>query len=325
MLTGKSSPIINDAALFQKAMLNTDLTLLQTIPKSDLHNHAPLGSRLSDFEKNVGSKIEPPPTALTTIAEMDAYIMVHLREHIFNRRGFETSVRMAFRQAITDGIQKLEMSVDCSFVTMFENKEIGFIKLLKQIHKEEAPGILYNPEIGLSRNMEIDKAERLLYPCIESGYFKAIDLYGDELFRDAKHYVPIYKAAKNYHLKLKSHAGEFGTAESVRYTVETLELDEVQHGIAASTSPEVMKWLRDNNIRLNVCPSSNVLLGRVENLETHPARVLADHGIVITINSDDIMIFNQSVSDEYMNLHQAKLFSANELNIIRENGLNSDQ
>jgi len=321
MLPGKTSAILDYKELFEKALSNSDLSLLSSIPKSDLHNHAPLGSRLSDLEKEVGQKINPPPTALTNINEMDVYIMTHLREHIFSLKGLETSVRLAFRQAKADGIRKLEMSVDCMFVHFFEDRESGFIKLLQQIHQQEAAEINYLPEIGFSRNMDIANAERLICPCIESGYFKSIDLYGDELFRDAKHYLPIYKAAKNNNLKLKSHAGEFGTAESVRYTVECLELDEVQHGIAAANSPDVMKWLRNNNIRLNVCPSSNVILGRVESLETHPARILADHGIIVTINSDDIMIFNQSVSDEYLNLYQAKLFSAQELNILRENGL----
>ena len=82
-----------------------------------------------------------------------------------------------------------------------------------------------------------------------------------------------------------------------------------------------MGWIQYLNIRLNVCPTSNIILSRVENLETHPARKLADNGVIITINSDDIMIFNQSVSEEYLNLYHVKLFSANELNVLRENGL----
>jgi adenosine deaminase len=313
--------MVDNTDLFIKALQNLDLELLKSFPKSDLHNHAPLGCRLSDFEKVVGQKIIAPPSSLKDIAELDNYIVKNLREHIVSLKGLETSVRLAFRQAKQDGIQKLEMSVDCLFVNLFTDKEIGFVKLLKQIHQEEAPEILYNPEIGLSRNINISDIEACIFTCIESGYFKSIDLYGNELAKDSKNYIPIYKSAKSHHLKLKSHAGEFGNAESVRYTVETLELDEVQHGIAASTSPDVMKWLRNNNIRLNICPTSNVVLGRAKNLATHPARILADNGIYITINSDDIMIFNQSVSEEYLNLFQAKLFSANELSIIRENGL----
>jgi adenosine deaminase len=98
-------------------------------------------------------------------------------------------------------------------------------------------------------------------------------------------------------------------------------LDEVQHGIAAADSKDIMKWLRINNIQLNVCPSSNVKLSRVKNMEQHPCRILADNGIIVTINTDDIMIFNQSISDEFFNLYKAKLFSVNELNVLRMNGL----
>ncbi len=309
-----------NSILFQKALLSSDIELLKTIPKSDLHNHAPLGSRLINFSKAIGKNIMPPPEFMTDIAEMNSYIINNLRAEIVNHYGFKTSLELAFRQAKEDGVQKLEMSVDCQFITLFDDKEIGLINLLKEIHLKEAPDIVYNPEIGLSRNLEISDAESWIFPCIESGYFKSIDLYGEELIKDAKLYRDIFKKAKNSKLKLKSHAGEFGTAESVRYTVETLELDEVQHGIAAAVSKEVMRWLRDNNIRLNVCPTSNIRLGRVEKIEKHPARILADNGVVITINSDDIMIFNQSVSDEYLNLFHSKLFSINDLEILRQNG-----
>ncbi len=120
---------------------------------------------------------------------------------------------------------------------------------------------------------------------------------------------------------LKAHAGEWGDAESVRAAVEELELDEVQHGIAAADSAEVMNWLADHKIRLNVCPTSNVMLGRVKSLAVHPIRKLYDQGVSVTVNTDDVLVFSQSVSDEFINLFNAGLFNAAELNTIRENGL----
>lgn len=310
-----------NSLLFKKALLSSDIELLKTIPKSDLHNHAPLGSRLINFSKAIDKNIMPPPEFMSDIAEMNSYIINNLRAEIVNPYGFKTSLELAFRQAKEDGVQKLEMSVDCQFITLFDDKEIGLINFLKEVHHREAPEIEYNPEVGLSRNLEISDAESWILPCIESGYFKSIDLYGEELIKDAKLYRDIFKRAKINKLKLKSHAGEFGSAESVRYTVETLELDEVQHGIAAADSKDVMRWLSNNNIRLNICPTSNIRLGRVEKIEKHPARKLADNGVVITINSDDIMIFDQSVSDEFLNLYHSKLFSINDLEILRQNGL----
>ena len=73
-------------------------------------------------------------------------------------------------------------------------------------------------------------------------------------------------------MKLKAHVGEFGGADEVKRTVEVLQLNEVQHGIAAAESTAVMNWLADSRIRLNICPTSNVMLGAVADLESHPIR-----------------------------------------------------
>jgi adenosine deaminase len=106
--------------------------------------------------------------------------------------------------------------------------------------------------------------------------------------------------------------------------VETLELDEVQHGIAAAASPPVLRFLVDHKIRLNVCPTSNVLLGRVESLAAHPIRTLYDAGVKVTVNSDDALVFGKGVSEELLGLLQARLFTAAELDEIRCNGLSDE-
>jgi len=56
--------------------------------------------------------------------------------------------------------------------------------------------------------------------------------------------------------------------------VDVLELDQVQHGIAAVQSKEVMKWLSNNKIQINICPTSNVMLSRVDNYKSHPIKEL---------------------------------------------------
>lgn len=69
-----------------------------------------------------------------------------------------------------------------------------------------------------------------------------------------------------------------------------------------------MRWLARNRIRLNVGPSSNVMLGAVSSLASHPIRVLVD---------PDPMIFGQSVSQEDLNLYNAGVLSADERDAIR--------
>lgn len=311
-----------DSQKFIEAVSSNNIALLHQIPKSDLHSHAPLASRFSRFCDEMNVILPSPPEFMDDINEMNDYIVTNLRKLIVSEKGFNIALKLAFQQAEIDNVVKLEMSIDAMFLGLFDFNINLFIEQLENIYKPYSKTVNYNPEIGISRNLEIKEAEKLLIPCIESGYFKSIDIYGDELYRDAKEYKNIFKTAKKYGLKLKCHSGEFGDANSVRYTVETLELDEVQHGISASKSDEVMKWLRINNIQLNICPTSNVKLRRVMDFKTHPAKILSDNGIKITINTDDIMIFDQSVSEEFLNIYNAGLFSAEELDIIRLNGLN---
>lgn len=88
-------------------------------------------------------------------------------------------------------------------------------------------------------------------------------MYGDELAQPIENFKEIYRRARKEGLRLKAHVGEWGTAKDVRTAVEELELDEVQHGIAAADDESVIRFLADNKIRLNITPTSNILLGRV--------------------------------------------------------------
>ena len=72
---------------------------------------------------------------------------------------------------------------------------------------------------------------------------------------------------------------------------------------------------------MNICPSSNVALGVVSDIALHPIRILVDNGVRVTINSDDLMIFGQSVSQEYLLLYQSGVLTAIELDEIRREGL----
>lgn len=95
----------------------------------------------------------------------------------------------------------------------------------------------------------------------------------------------------------------------------------MQHGISSVSSAEVIQFLVNNNIRLNITPTSNVKLGRVQELRTHPIRELYRSGVDVTINSDDILIFDSDISKEYLRLYRQQTLTSEELDNIRLNGL----
>lgn len=311
---------MNQSLSFVKALKNKDFKAIQSIPKSDLHSHSVLASRLGNLILWCGKNLPSPPEKMKSIAEMDNYIRKNIIPEVCNFKGFEYALKAAFLQANDDRISVLEMSTDIWFLDLFDNAD-NFTSFISKIHNAIAPHIIYIPQIGINRESDPKKIFPKIEECLETGFFRSIDLYGNELACGPEKFQLIFKKAKSKGLRLKAHTGEFGSAESIRQTVEILDLDEVQHGINAVNSPEVMSWLQDNKIQLNVCPTSNVKLSVVKNISVHPIKILYDSGIPVTINTDDIMIFGQSVSDEYLNLYKNEILSAEILNNIRLQGL----
>ena len=178
-------------------------------------------------------------------------------------------------------------------------------------------------QIGLSRHCNIEYLEGCLDYFWGRKEFYSIDIYGDELSQPIENFKGIYKKAKSYGIRLKAHVGEWGSAEDIIKAVETLELDEIQHGISASHSQKVINYLLDNKIRLNIVPTSNIMLGRISDFKEHPIKEFYRAGLDVTVNSDDILIFDSDVSKEYLKLYKNKVLTAEELDEIRLNGLKS--
>ena len=178
--------------------------------------------------------------------------------------------------------------------------------------------------IGLNRATDPEFLLRSLDAHLENRFWQGIDLYGDEYARPAGAFKAIFRRAKAQGLRLTANVCEYGDANAVVETVCELELDEVQHGIAAASDRAAMRFLADQGIPLNVCPTSNIRLGRARDYRTHPLRALYDHGVRVTVNTDDVIFFDQGVSDEFLNLYRSGAWRAEELDEIRRNGLTGD-
>jgi adenosine deaminase len=95
------------------------------------------------------------------------------------------------------------------------------------------------------------------------------------------------------------HAGESAGPESVWDAIELLGAERVGHGIAAARDESLMDRLRDANITLEVCPTSNVCTRSVPSLAQHPLPTLVAAGVPVTINSDDPPMFSTTICREY--------------------------
>ena len=311
---------------FINALQMNDIESLRKIPKSDLHNHFYLGGNRDYIQSETGVKVPSLDHKLINMDEMHSWVNKHIGAILEGKSGRALAVEACFAQAVQDGVSILEIGEDIWANGYFYNNNVEeLLEVFSSAHRMIAPDIELRLQIGLSRHCKIKELEEWIAPFWEHECFYSIDLYGDELAQPIENFKGIYRKAKEKGLILKAHVGEWGDANSVKQAVSELELDEVQHGIAASQSIQVMNWLSDHNIQLNICPTSNVMLARVESIKKHPIRKLFDSGIKVTINSDDVLIFDSPVSGEYLNLFNEAVFTAEELDIIRMNGLTSSR
>lgn len=307
---------------FTEALINGNIEAIRQCPKADLHNHFVLGGSRKYLLEHSGRDIRPITKPLNSMDEMHAWNTENIGDFFDTPEGRRMLINATFIQAKEDGVTILEIGEDVWGLGAFFNNNIDeLVDAFETAHREIAPEIELRLQIGMSRHCNIAYLEECLSHFWGCRAFYSIDLYGDELAQPIENFIPIYRRAKAEGLRLKAHVGEWGTAEGVRWAVECLELDEVQHGIAAVYDSSVVHFLTDNRIRLNITPSSNFLLGRVKEMKTHPVAELYRNGVDVTINSDDILIFDSDVSKEYLRLYQSGCLMAEELNDIRINGL----
>lgn len=296
------------------------LNKLKKIPKSDLHNHASYGGNIMYLSEYFGVNINSLKEPFHDLCEMRTWFDNNINIHCSGMKGYLKRIQAAFVQAAEDNIILLSMSFSKAEIDSMSGMK-SFISIINGIHKRLAPSIVFMPELALQREVCSSEVLNWIDEVLEYDWFRSIDICGDENAQPIKNFIDIYRIAEKHHLILKAHVGEFGNAEDIREAVEELHLSEVHHGIAAAESVTLMKWLAKEKIQLNICPTSNIMLSRVADIKNHPIRIFFDFGIPVTLNTDDMLIFNSSVSQEYMKLFQNNIFTSSELEIIRQQGL----
>ncbi len=126
----------------------------------------------------------------------------------------------------------------------------------------------------------------------------AYGIGGDEVRGPAHWFRDVFAYARDGGLHLVCHAGETAGPESVLGAL-AIGAERIGHGITAARDPALMAQLRQDNIPLEICISSNICTGAVASLEEHPVRTLYDAGVPITIHTDDPAFFHTTLTREY--------------------------
>ncbi len=124
-------------------------------------------------------------------------------------------------------------------------------------------------------------------------------LGGPEIGVPRPQFKPYFDQARAAGLRSVPHAGETTGPQTVWDALRELGAERIGHGISAAEDSQLLAYLAERQIGMEVCPTSNVRTRAVARIEEHPLPRLIEAGLLVTINSDDPPMFGTTLDDEY--------------------------
>ncbi len=154
--------------------------------------------------------------------------------------------------------------------------------------------------ISCVRNFGVEPALRIARYAAERPhpYVVGFSMAGDEENYPPGAYAGAFRIAAEAGLGCTVHAGEWAGPQSVREALE-LPVSRIGHGVRSIEDPALVDELAERGTVLEVCPTSNVVLGIYPTYEEHPLPRLLEAGVRVTLGSDDPPYFGASIGGEY--------------------------
>lgn len=302
---------------------------IRALPKVELHRHLDCSVRWStliELAPQVGIQLESSFLAQRAqfliddpMRDLESVLRKFLHaqkvlasEEILSRIAFE-----ACEDAFNDGIRLIEFRYAPTFIN---DGHPGLT--FEKIHKALYSGIekarkAFPIAVGLicivQRVKSYDLAARVVDFAIDhKDSFVALDLADNEEGFDPKPFAPLFQKAKKAGLHITVHSGETPqplSATWVKDSIEILGAERIGHGIQIIHDKDVLNFVKNRKIPLEICPISNYLTQSFPTYEDHPIKELMKQGVLVTINSDDPGVFATTLSDDYEILHQVHRFT----------------
>lgn len=126
----------------------------------------------------------------------------------------------------------------------------------------------------------------------------AFDLAGQEENNPAKHHKEAFYLIRNNNINTTIHAGEAFGAESIHQAIHYCGAHRIGHGTRLYEDGDLLNYVNDHRIPLEICLLSNIQTGAAPSFEKHPLRFYYDYGLRVSINTDNRLISDTTVTDE---------------------------
>jgi adenosine deaminase len=141
----------------------------------------------------------------------------------------------------------------------------------------------------------------------------AFDLAGAEYNYPAKKHKDAFFTVINKNMAATIHAGEAYGAESIHQALHYCKAHRIGHGTRLFEDPDLMQYVKDFRVPIEICLTSNVQTRAVPSFDAHPLRLYYDQGIVLSLNTDNRLMSATTVTEEYWRAHQHLDFTWSEL------------
>jgi len=175
------------------------------------------------------------------------------------------------------------------------------------------------------RHFEPERALRMAALAVEykGRGVLAFDLAGAEVDNPAKRFREAFYLVLNANLNVTVHAGEAYGPESIHQALHWAGAHRIGHGVRLREDDDLLEYVRDHRIPLEMCPTSNVQTGAVDSIEEHPIREYFDRGLRVTVNTDNRLMSDTTMTQELALLVEHLGFDLEELKKLLLNGFKS--
>ncbi len=167
-------------------------------------------------------------------------------------------------------------------------------------------GIRYGVILCGIRSMSAESSLRMaeLAVAFKNRGVVAFDLAGSEVNNPAAEHLRSFRLILDNNINCTAHAGEAYGPESISQAIHKCGAHRIGHGTRLRENGDLLNYVNDHRIPLEVCVSSNIQTKAADNWEGHPVDFYVDYGLRVTINTDNRLITDTTVSKELLLCHQ---------------------
>lgn len=290
---------------------------LSHLPKAELHLHlegAPRWSTLRAAHQRYYGRVLPdqppwyaPQFRFSHFGEFQALFQQYIHPWLQTPTGYAEVIRDVVDSLIAQNIRYAEVNFAPSMVARHgASLSQVWEWLAAEIERARSHRCIIRIFVGLMRPHGVEDAITCVKETRSLDLVAGYDLQGNEVDWPVDRFQPAFDLARSAGKRVKVHAGEMTGPESIRIAVEQMGITQIGHGTSAVQDPAVVELLRDRQVTVEACPTSNERLGNVASYQGHPLFELDRAGVAVTVNSDDPTFFGVTLTDELSRLMQER-------------------